>query len=319
MNIRSLNERVAKGTSSSVLENRVFYTMLPENIQALSEADIEKAAGKMAAKAGKKPGSKEYEELKAKFLKGMKGVQDKMAKKKEAAGESCDTPGMKKRSKGKGRGLARGDGKGPRGIPAGEANDDDDDEGKKNGKKGKVPPQFKKGDDDNGKKNGDDKKSKKNGKNGNGDDDDDECTNGKKKGKKRVVSAKEMVERVLNGDDPTIVANEYYDGDMSSYEEPVAAPMAGDDPDLDDYDDEEDDELDVELDLEPELEPEPYDMTGMDDLEPDMLDVNVDYVPYESAKAGQAPKAGNKPDGKKDVKSVSGQPKKGEPPTSKKA
>jgi hypothetical protein len=34
--------------------------------------------------------------------------------------EACNTPGMKKRSKGKGRGLARGKGKGPIGKPAGE-------------------------------------------------------------------------------------------------------------------------------------------------------------------------------------------------------
>lgn len=31
--------------------------------------------------------------------------------------EACATPGMRKRSKGKGRGLARGDGKGPMGVP----------------------------------------------------------------------------------------------------------------------------------------------------------------------------------------------------------
>lgn len=34
--------------------------------------------------------------------------------------ESCKTPGMKIRSKGKGRGLARGQGKGPMGKPAGD-------------------------------------------------------------------------------------------------------------------------------------------------------------------------------------------------------
>jgi len=33
---------------------------------------------------------------------------------------ACATPGEKIRSKGKGRGLARGEGKGPIGIPAGE-------------------------------------------------------------------------------------------------------------------------------------------------------------------------------------------------------
>lgn len=33
--------------------------------------------------------------------------------------DGCDTPGEKKRSKGKGRGLARGKGKGPMGKPGG--------------------------------------------------------------------------------------------------------------------------------------------------------------------------------------------------------
>ena len=35
------------------------------------------------------------------------------------AQEFCATPGKKIRSKGKGRGLARGGGKGPMGVPAG--------------------------------------------------------------------------------------------------------------------------------------------------------------------------------------------------------
>lgn len=42
--------------------------------------------------------------------------------------EACATPGMKIRSGGKGRGLARGDGKGPIGIPAGTDDDDEDDD-----------------------------------------------------------------------------------------------------------------------------------------------------------------------------------------------
>lgn len=45
------------------------------------------------------------------------GFQDELEK---MAAQSCSTPGMKIRSKGKGRGMARGGGKGPVGVPVGE-------------------------------------------------------------------------------------------------------------------------------------------------------------------------------------------------------
>lgn len=54
---------------------------------------------------------------------GLQTVIDAFATPKEAKSE-CDTPGEKKRSKGKGRGLARG--KGPMGVPAGEKKADSD-------------------------------------------------------------------------------------------------------------------------------------------------------------------------------------------------
>ena len=48
-----------------------------------------------------------------------RGTMKRLKELVKKAQEFCATPGKKIRSKGKGRGLARGGGKGPMGVPAG--------------------------------------------------------------------------------------------------------------------------------------------------------------------------------------------------------